>query len=201
MLRVSSDGTRVVNLVSTGPAGCPTACSTLVVYDLATHIYVAPPIDVPFFATDVAINHDGTLVSATGTSGEGWHVATWEVASGRRLARARFAASTVAFGAGDVAYLGSESGRIREVAARTLDVRRVLTAPHGFSDDTLLVSDGRLLAAGSSGQAAFDLRERPAPVADRCTPGGGEPRVLVGRSVQRPGPHLLRLRRRPGRGA
>ena len=64
----------------------------------------------------------------------------------------------VAFGAGDIAYLGTSKGPVHEVNARTLDVRRALAAPRGFTGARLLVVDGILVAAGWSGRAAFDLR-------------------------------------------
>ena len=158
VLRVSADGTRAVQLLFTGGGRCPPACHTLVVYDLATHEHVGAPIDVPFRATDVAISHDGSLVAASGGEDERWDVATWGATSGRQVAHARRGASAVAFGAGDIAYLGTSEGPVQEVDARTLDVRRVLTAPRGFTGARLLKVDGVLFAAGNSGQAAFDLR-------------------------------------------
>ena len=46
---------------------------------------------------------------------------------------------------------------MHEVDARTLRVRRTLTAPRGFTSRRLIINDGVLVAAGSSGRAAFDL--------------------------------------------
>ena len=160
VLRVSPDGTRAVQLVAIGGLpGCPPACRhTLLVYDLETRSNVVAPIHVPFRATDVAINQDGSLVTATGGHGGRWDVATWDTTSGRELARAARGAVAVAFGAGDVAYLGTSRGPVREVAARTLNIRRVLTAPPGYTFHRLLVADGLLVAAGWSGPAAYELR-------------------------------------------
>ena len=141
VLRVSADGTRAVQLLTTtGLPGCPPACRTLVVYDLATITHVFAPIDVPFRATDVAISHDGSLVTATGGRVGRWDIATWDATSGRELTRARRGASAVAFGVGDIAYLGTSGGPVREVAARTLNVRRDLPAPRGFTGRRLLAA-------------------------------------------------------------
>ena len=46
---------------------------------------------------------------------------------------------------------------MHEVDPRTLEVRRALTAPRGFTNKRLIVEDGVLVAAGSSRRAAFDL--------------------------------------------
>jgi DNA-binding SARP family transcriptional activator len=158
VLRVSSDGTRAVQMFTDSVTRCPSACRVLVVYDLATRNHVAGPIIVPFRATDVAISGNGRLVTAVGGQGERWDVATWDASSGRTLARARLGAASVAFGAGNSLYVGTHVGRVHEVSAATLEPRRVLTAPLGIVNGRMLVSGGVLVAAGQSGLAAFDLR-------------------------------------------
>jgi hypothetical protein len=157
VLRVSADGTRAVQLLLKAGPRCPPACRYLVVYDLGSHYHVGSPIDVPFLASDVAISHDGSVVTASGGGSGPWDVATWDAASGRRLARADREASAVTFGVGGHAYLGTSEGPVQEVDARTLEIRQVMTAPRGFTSRRLIVEDGVLVAAGSSGRAAFDL--------------------------------------------
>ena len=157
VLRVSADGTRAVQLLVTAGPRCLLACRYLVVFDLASHLHVGDPIPVPFPAIDVAISHDGSVVAASGGEDELWDVATWDATSGRRLARAHRGASAVTFGVGYHAYLGTSEGPVHEVDARTLRVRRTLTAPRGFTSRRLIIDDGVLVAAGSSGRAAFDL--------------------------------------------
>ncbi len=130
------------------------------------------PVPTPFSGGDVAIDRTGELVAVTG----GYERGPGDVRRrdrARRSARFRAAATrdvrnwrdtgAVVFDAAGDVYLGSMAGPVREVDARTLEVRRTLAAPPHV--DTQLVAltgaDGLLVTAGRRGPLAIDLdRER-----------------------------------------
>ena len=178
VLRVSADGSRAVQLLTTstdprceeGSSGGARGCTALVVYDLATRATVMGPVTTPFPGADVAISRDGSLVARGGRRrGE---VATWDVLTGRRLAGLAGvdtvplprgtdiggATAAVAFGRGDRLYVGTVRGDLREVSARTMRVRRTWPAPALTTNRRIVTVGDRLFAGGDRGQLAVDLR-------------------------------------------
>ncbi len=178
VLRVSADGSRAVQLLTTstdprceaGFSGGARVCTVLVVYDLAARATVMGPVTTPFPGADVAISRDGSLVAVAG-GGRG-EVATWDVLTGRLLAGLEGvdtvpaprgtdiggATAAVAFGRGDRLYVGTVRGDLREVSARTMRVRRTWPAPALTTNRRIVTVGDRLFAGGDHGQLAVDLR-------------------------------------------
>ena len=186
VLRVSLDGNRVAQLVSTprDPDRCGDleslerrdgrGCSSLVVHDVATGERLLGPVEVPFSGEDLAISDYGDLVAVTG--GYDGDLATYDVDTGRRLGRlaglprpggielSRDTAA-VAFDRSGTVYLGSMAGPIRQVDPRTLEVVRTFGAPRLSSHVRLVVTvtaasgdlNNLLVAAGDEALLAVDL--------------------------------------------
>ncbi len=122
VLRVSADGSRAVQLLTTSTdprcversAGVAGGCTAFIVYDLAERATIMGPLATPFRGADVAISRDGSLVAVAG--GRRGEVATWDVRTGRLLAHSDGlatlpdlrgteiggATAAVAFGRGDL---------------------------------------------------------------------------------------------------
>ena len=174
------------------------------------------PVGLPFSGGDVAISDYGDLVAVAG--GYDGDLVTYDVATGRRLARLDGLprpdgvglwrdTAAVAFNPADDVYLGSMAGPVREVDARTGQVRRTFAAPRLSSHVSVLVMrNDVLVTAGDEALVAVDLTSgRQRWVADLRGPGFSEPcPFFAGRRVLRADllRHLLRAGRgtRPGHG-
>ena len=128
VIRVSADSSHAAQFVRTSPSEvCARSCAALVVYDVQNRNYVLGPLPMPFPEGDVAISDNGDLVAVADTGGSG-RVISWDVSRRRRVGRVPVAGSAVAFGVGDLLYVGS-AGRARPrghgpTAAGAPDVRR-----------------------------------------------------------------------------
>jgi DNA-binding SARP family transcriptional activator len=158
-LRVSADGLRAAQLLTTGvSAQCPVGCRSIVLYDVVAQRQLGDLIPVPFLARDVALSEDGSVVAAVGIGASRWDTATWDAGTGRPLARARLGAQSTAF-AGSRLLVGVSRGAVLDLAPRTLRVHRSWSAPRGSTEAALVVAGSQVLAAGRSGQIALDLRD------------------------------------------
>jgi DNA-binding SARP family transcriptional activator/outer membrane protein assembly factor BamB len=163
VVRVSGDGrfvTQLTDVQSTAPA------NTLTVYELATGRAVLGPLSLPFYAGDVAINHDGSLVAVAG--GPNGDLAVYRVAdavlvgrlaglgypNGVSLPRDTAAAD---FGPDGRIYLGSMLGPIRVVDSSTLKVLATFDAPALSSHNQVIATDTLVVAAGDEAAVAVDL--------------------------------------------
>ena len=186
VLRVSLDGSRVAQLVSTprDPDRCDSlellerrdgrGCSSLVVHDIKTGERLLGPVEFRSAGRTWPSATTGTWWrSRAGYDGD---LATYDVGPVARLGRLaglprpdgvnlpRDTAAVAFDGSGDV-YLGSMAGPIRQVDPRTLEVVRTFPAPPLSSHVGLVVTvaeafaglDNVLVAAGSEALLAIDL--------------------------------------------
>jgi DNA-binding SARP family transcriptional activator/WD40 repeat protein len=163
VLRVSSDGQLVAQLID---VSATEAANALIVYEVASGRQLLGPVTPTFFAGDVDINADGSLVAvAGGPTGE---LAVYRVADGELLGTlpgldrpegvdlARDTAA-VAFGDDGRLYLGSMLGAIRVIDPTTMVVVERYEAPLLSSHNQLIVTDaGLLIAAGDQAVVAID---------------------------------------------
>ena len=220
VLRVSTDGNRVAQLLFTprDPSRCGSlesvedrdgrGCSSLVVHDVDSGERVLGPLRLPFSGGDVAISDYGEVVAVTG--GYDGDLVTYDVATGRRLARLdglprpdgvglwRDTAAVTFNAAGDV-YLGSMSGPVREVDARTGQVRRTFAAPRLSSHVSVLVKDNVLVTAGDEALAPSTSR-RDARCGSRTCGARGSPSPVRSSPSSRLRADLLRQPLRADRG-
>lgn len=186
VLRVSLDGSRVAQLVSTPrdsdrcgsleslERGDGRGCSSLVVHDISTGERLLGPVELPFSGADVAISDYGDLVAVAG--GYDGDLATYGVDTGRRLGRLAGLprpegvtlwpnTAAVDFDASGDLYLGSMAGPIRQVDPSTLEVLRTFPAPRLSSNVGLAVTvaeaptglNDMLVAVGDEAMLAIDL--------------------------------------------
>jgi WD40 repeat protein len=163
VLRVSDDGRYVAQLAD---VEAPEPANTLSVYEVATGRLVLGPVTSPFFAGDVAINADGSLVAIAG--GAKGDLAVYRLADGElvgvvpglpRPDGVRLTRDTAAvdFGGDGHIYLGSMSGAIRVIDPSTLQVLTTYEGPKLSSHNQVLVADPELLiAAGDEAAVAID---------------------------------------------
>jgi outer membrane protein assembly factor BamB len=162
VVRVSGDGRLVAQLAdvkATKPA------NALTIYDVATGRPVFGPLRPPFYAGDVAINHDGSLVAVAG--GSAGDLAVYRVADGVLIGKlaglgrptgVELTRDTAAldFGRDGLLYLGSMRGPIRAVDPATLRVVATFQAPLLSSHNQLIATEGVVVAAGDEAAVAID---------------------------------------------
>ena len=163
-LRVSGDGRFVAQLIEV-PADAAT--STLVVYDVATGQVVFGPFTPPFFAADVALNTDGSLVALAG--GPNGDLAVYRLADGQPVGTLLGIArpqginlnretAALEFGVDGHLYWGSILGPIRVVDVSAMQVVHTYEAPLLSSNNQIIVtSSGLLVAAGDEAAVAVDI--------------------------------------------
>ena len=163
-LRVSGDGRFVAQLIEL-PADA--AASTLVVYDVATGQVVFGPFTPPFFAADVALNTDGSLVALAG--GPNGDLAVYRLADGQPVGTLLGIArpqginlnretAALEFGVDGHLYWGSILGPIRVVDVSAMQVVHTYEAPLLSSNNQIIVtSSGLLVAAGDEAAVAVDI--------------------------------------------
>ena len=163
VLRVSDDGRFVAHLADVDAAE---PANTLSVYEVATGRRVLGPLTPPFYAGDVAINADGSLLAVAG--GANGDLAVYRVADDElvgvvpglpRPDDVNLTRDTAAvdFGSDGRIYLGSMAGAIRVIDPATLQVLTTYEGPLLSSHNQVIVTDsGLLVAAGNEAAVAID---------------------------------------------
>ena len=177
-VQVSADGRFVAQLIETS---AEPAANVLLVHDVASGRRVLGPLSLPFFASDVALNADGSLVAVAG--GRNGDLAAYHVADGQLVgtvpglappegtSRNRDTAA-LAFGPDGRIHLGSMLGPIRVVDPTTLQVTATYVAPLLSSHNRVVVtSSGLLVAAGDEAVTAIDTSSGAALWTFERTPG------------------------------
>lgn len=173
---VTADGTRAAMLVGAPPDECGDAgavidvgiCGAFSVLDLGAEQVAAGPIVTPDGPGGIAISPDGGTVAVVGrASGV---VSIHDIAEQRTVAELPglpfvstgeewWGTTAVAFGADGLVYAGSAAGPVRVIRSDTGEVVATLDAPPGHSERHLaLGADGTLVAVGTTGLVAFDVR-------------------------------------------